>query len=492
MDQKSFDTITTFAASKGLIYGPEPEIYNGVAGFFTYGPLGKALKNNVENAIRDVFRKYDFWEVECPCVMPAIVWQASGHLGGFTDSVINCSKCKATFRVDKLIEEAFPDTGVNKEDYLTFIKDKDMKCPSCGSNFIFELKAHNLMMKTTLGLDIEAYNRPETATTTYLPFKRYLTFFRDKLPFGVFQIGKAFRNELSPRQNVLRCREFTQAEGQLFIFKDQKKEYERFERVADLKLPFVPHQNQMTDFKVEHVTLKDALKKGFMKSKAYAWSLAFTYELFRAMGIKEENLRLRQHKPDEKAFYADDAWDLEVKLQTIGWVECCGIHDRTDYDLTQHEKFSKIKLNARNIETNQTETPHVLEIAFGVDRPVFALIDNAYDFDKERDYVVMHFNPKIAPIKVAVFPLVNKLEEKAQEIYDTIPTTTTKIYDKSGAVGRRYARADEQGIPVCVTVDFQTLEDNTITLRNRDSKEQRRVNISDLNAEIQKMMDEMC
>jgi len=211
------EKISSLAKRRGFIY-PGSEIYGGLAGFYDYGPLGKLLKNNVEKAIRDTFQVNDFWEVECPTILPAKVWEASGHLGGFSDPLIVCSKCKAHFRVDKLIEELHPGEKVKTEGYLAFIDERGITCPSCQSPFIKEIKKHSLMLRTTVGLDYEAYNRPETATTTYLPFPRYFEFFRKKLPFGVFQIGKAYRNEISPRQFVLRMRECTQAEAQLFIF----------------------------------------------------------------------------------------------------------------------------------------------------------------------------------------------------------------------------------------------------------------------------------
>src|SRR3989338_7621909 len=225
-NDKFLADFNAFMQNKGFVYGPFPEIYNGVAGFYTYGPLGKLLKNNVENTIRKVFQKHDFWEVECPTVMPAPVWKASGHLGGFTDPMIQCSKCKAHFRVDHLIKEKEPDFEPAGKDLLALIKKYKIMCSSCGSALKDEIKRHSLMMQTTIGLDIEAYNRPETATTTYLPFLRYNEFFRKKYPFGVFQIGKAYRNEISPRMFICRMREFTQAEAQMFIFADQKKAQE--------------------------------------------------------------------------------------------------------------------------------------------------------------------------------------------------------------------------------------------------------------------------
>jgi len=466
----TIDELGKFAADKGFIYGPEPEIYGGVSGFFTYGPMGKLLKNNVENAIRKTFTKHDMWEVECPTVMPEIVWKVSGHLGGFTDSFIECKGCKARFRLDKLIEEYFPDIKM-PADQVGFLVEQNFKCPSCKKGeFDWEVKKHNLMMKTTIGVDMAAFNRPETATTTYLPFLRYVRFAREKLPFGVFQIGKAYRNELSPRQNVVRGREFTQAEGQIFLMGDQKKVYAPFEKVKKNKLPLFHHSSK----KVEELNLTEALKKKYLKSQAYAWTLHLTYELYLAMGVKPESIRFRQHSPDEKAFYADDAWDLEVKMQSLGWVEMAGIHDRTDYDLKQHEKFSKKKLRVGG------ETPHVLEIAFGSDRPCLALLDQAYTNDSKRGNIVLKMNPKLAPVKVGVFSLVKKLAKETEEVYDLLQGDLNTILDHAGTVGKRYARSDEMGIPYCVTFDFDSLEDKAVTIRDRDSAKQRRVPITEL------------
>jgi glycyl-tRNA synthetase len=473
----TIEDLGTFAADKGFIYGPEPEIYGGVAGFYTYGPLGKLLKNNIENAIRKTFIKHEFWEVECPTVMPSIVWKASGHLGGFTDKIISCTKCKANFRVDKLIEENFPDISL-PEDQIKFLKEKDFKCPSCSKELDFIPKDHDLMMKTKLGLNTEAYNRPETATTTYLPFNRYMKFSRDKLPFGVFQIGKAYRNELSPRQNVVRGREFTQAEGQMFITKEEKNNFAIYENYKKNKIPLMPH-----DKKVESISLQDALKKKYVKSQAYVWTLNLAFELYLNMGVKEENIRFRQHAPTEKAFYADDAWDLEVNMKSLGWVEMAGIHDRTDYDLKQHEKFSKKKLRVNGIH------PHILEIAFGSDRPCLCVIDQAYNDEKERGNIVLNFDPKIAPIKLGIFPLTNKLKDEAYKLYEELQEDFTAIYDKAGSVGRRYARSDESGIPYCLTYDFDSKEDKAVTIRDRDSTKQIRVKISKLKEVISDLIN---
>ena len=476
------EQLISFMQQKGFIWGPEPEIYGGLAGFYTYAPLGKRLKNNVENRIRKVFQKNDIWEVECPTVMQKEVWKASGHLDSFTDPLIECSKCKGSFRADKLIEEKHDVVAdaFSEKKLLEFIEEHKIKCPTCGSPFKKEIKKHNLMMKTTIGTDIEAYNRPETATTTYLPFIRYVDYFRKKLPFGVFQIGKAYRNEISPRQHVLRMREFTQAEGQIFLFPDQKKEWQKYEKIKGRTLPLWPYQIQEKGKEPKDTKIGDALSKGYFKNKAYAWAVNLAYTLFTEMGIPKDNIRLRQHTLDERAFYADDAWDLEIKTNSFGWVECCGIHDRTDYDLKQHAKASGKIMEALD-ENNKKIVPNIIEIAFGTDRPVFALLDINYKKEKER--TILKLPKDMAPINAAVFPLVKKegLDIKAKDIAENlIEKGLTVIYDGSGSIGRRYARMDEKGTPICITVDFDTLNDNAVTFRDRDSLKQVRIKIEDI------------
>jgi len=474
----TIEELGRFAADKGFIYGPEPEIYNGIAGFYTYGPLGKKLKNNIENAIRKTFTKHEIWEVECPTVMPEIVWKASGHLESFSDRIILCSKCKANFRIDKLIEEQYNKKVPVKEE-LNFLKKQKAKCPNCQGEFIWETKKHELMMKTKIGLGTIAYNRPETATTTYLPVIRYIKFFRNKTPFGVFQIGKAYRNELSPRQNVLRGREFTQAEAQIFLLEEEKNNFELFERVKKKKLPLLKEGAN----KIEEISLEEALKKKYLKTKAYAWTLALAYETYLNMGIEKEQIRLRQHEQDERAFYALDAWDLEVNMKSLGWIEMCGIHDRADYDLKQHEQFSKKNLKCEG------KYLHILEIAFGTDRPCLALLDNAHHDDKERGNIVLKLKASIAPIQLGIFPLVNKLEKEAYELYENTLEEFSTIFDKSGSIGRRYARADELGIPFCITIDFDTLKDKAVTIRDRNTTKQERVKIKDLPKRLKELLE---
>ena len=482
--QKLMQDLMEFLQNKGFIWGPSPEIYGGLAGFYTYAPLGKLLKNNVEDFIRKKFQSEDFWEVETPIIQPEIVWKASGHLSSFTDPMIKCSKCGSFFRADSLIEENFPDLNFKQEDILKIIKDNNIKCPSCGSNFIMQIKNHSLMMPLTVGIDRKAFPRGETATTTYLPFKRYVDFFRSKIPFGVFQIGKAFRNEISPRQLMMRLREFTQAEAQLFIFKKDKDKFEKYDNFKNVKVNAITKDAQKGDTLVsKKYTIEDLYKNKHLKNKAYAYCVALAYNMFLDLGFPVDRIRLRQHTDDEKAFYAEDAWDIEFKLQSFGWYEIVGIHDRTDYDLKQHSKFAKQNFEILNESTGKKEIPHILEIAFGVDRPIFALLDMFYESKNISEGKNVFAIPvKIAPVKVAVFPLMKKpvLIAKAKEVYNLLKDCYNIRYDEAGSIGKRYLREGESGTPFCITIDYDTLEDETVTVRDRDTEKQVRVKIADL------------
>jgi len=377
------------------------------------------------------------------------------------------------------------------EALLKVVADNNIKCTSCKGALVEEVIKHDLMMKTTVGVDHEAYNRPETATATYLPFPRYMDFFRDKLPFGVFQIGKAFRNEISPRQHIMRCREFTQAEGQIFLFPEQKNDFPAYQDVKEVELPIWTEKMQKEKSNPEMMACSVMLDRKVVKSQAYVSMLHLAFDLFINMGIPVERIRMRQHHEDEKAFYADDAWDLEVKLDSFGWYEMCGIHDRTSYDLEQHSKFSGKELKARNAE-NEKVTPHVLEIAFGTDRPTFALLDIFYDKKEENEGKTIFRLPiHLAPVSVAVLPLMKKepLMDLGKKIYsELLAEGLVAVMDVSGSIGKRYLRNSEIGTPFCVTVDFDSLEGQDVTIRDRDTEEQKRIPIMTLKDTLQKLL----
>jgi glycyl-tRNA synthetase len=479
------DIITSLAKKRGFFWGPSPEIYGGASGFYDLGPLGKLLKNRLENQIRSAFVHANFWEVECPTVSPAEVWKASGHLDGFIDPVTQCTKCGQVYRADNLIEEKAPDTniaGQSVEQLSETISKIGIVCPSCKGT-LGPVETYNLMMRTRLGLDQDAYLRPETATTTYLLFKRFLTFFRDKLPMSVFQIGKAYRNEISPRQGMLRLREFTQTEGQIFLLEKDELEWPPFEDIKNEKLPLVTYQAQGKG-KLNSVMTKmsEAIKEGYFQKPAYAWCVYLGYDIFRKMGFSENKMRLRQHLPTERAHYAADAWDIEIHTESFGWVECCGVHDRGNYDLSRHQEFSKQSLHVK--VDKKPVVPEVLEIAFGIERPLFCLIDNSYRPEsKERDTEWLQFPPEVSPIQVAVFPLMGKEEllGPATEIFNEIRDAGfVAQFDIGGSIGKRYRRQDEVGTPYCITIDYTTIEDGTATIRDRDSMAQVRIHRDDL------------
>ena len=489
------DIITGLAKKRGFFWGPSPEIYGGSAGFYDLGPLGKLLKNRLENAIRTSFVKANFWEVECPTVSPEAVWKASGHLDGFIDPVTKCTKCDQIYRADNLIEEQAPGTqiaGKSVDELTSIIKELGIVCAACKSP-LGPVDSYNLMMKTRLGLDQDAYLRPETATTTYLLFRRFLTFFRDKLPMAVFQIGKAYRNEISPRQGMLRLREFTQTEGQIFILEEDAQNWPQFEDIKDEELPLLTVQLQEKGGnEPETMKISDALKKGHFQKQAYAWCVFHAYSIFRKMGFAENKMRLRQHLQTERAHYAQDAWDIEIHTDSFGWVECCGVHDRGNYDLTRHQEFSKEKLHVK--VNQQPVVPTVLEIAFGIERPLFCLIDNAFQPEsEERDTDWLRFPPAVAPIQVAVFPLMGKpeLQEPAQLIFNEIMDAGfISQYDVGGSIGKRYRRQDEVGTPFCVTIDYTTIEDGTVTVRDRNSMQQVRISKDELVTILRKLIKE--
>ena len=469
------DKVLDIAKRRGFIWGPSPNIYHGgVSGFYDWGPLGKLLKNKVESIIRKTFSFYNFWEVECPTIMPRIVWEASGHYENFTDPIIKCLKCNAIYRADNLIKELFPKektAGLNEKELTKIIEKKKIKCPKCES-ILSDVQSYNLMMKTSVG-NQEAFLRPETATTTYLLYPEYYRFFRTKLPFGVFQIGKAYRNEISPRQHVLRTREFTQAEAQLFILPEQENNFENFKEVENEELPLMPFNKPQ-----KSMSLKQAISNKIIKKQAYGFCLYIAYQIAKQL-FEEKQIRLRQHNPKEMSHYADDAWDLEIKTERFGWFEICGIHDRTDYDLKRHAEFARIKLE---------KPANILEIAFGLERPTYCLLENAFREDKIRSW--LHFPLNLAPIDIAIFPLVkkDKLPEKAKQVFAQVEKEFIAIYDE-GFIGKLYRRMDEIGTSLCCTIDHQTLKDNTVTLREISTMQQIRVKIEDLNDIIKKILN---
>ncbi|MGQ4833397.1 MAG: glycine--tRNA ligase [Candidatus Asgardarchaeia archaeon] len=477
-----YEKVMMLSRRRGFIWGPSPEIYGGLSGFYDLGPLGKLLKNNVENLLRRWLTLNNFWEVEANTVSPIDVWIASGHVEGFVDPIVKCKKCGAVYRADKLIEEIKPKirtAGLSFDKLSEIIKKENIRCPKCKGE-LSDIMEYNLMMKTTVGLEKECVLRPETATTTYVLFQRLYNYFREKMPISVFQIGKAYRNEISPRQGVLRLREFTQAEAQTFILPSQKEHFKKFDEIKDEIIPALPYRYQLDGIEdVKKFRIKDLINEEHIENEAFAWHLWAGYKFYEMIGIPKEKIRLRQQLPDERAHYARDAWDIEVLTQRFGWIEVCGVHDRGNYDLRRHQEYSKERLSVRT-ENGERVIPHVLEIAYGIERTLYALLEFSYREDSKRVWLDL---PKfLAPIKLAVFPLMKKdnLPNKAKEVYMKLRNVFIAIYDEDGSIGKRYRRMDEVGTPFEVTIDYQTLEDDTVTVRDRNTMEQKRVKIDKL------------
>ena len=484
--EDKIETFNSLLRRRGFIWGPSPEIYGGLAGFYSYGPAGKALKNNILSIYRRELRAYGFNEVECPEILPKIVWEASGHLERFIDPVFRCKKCETMVRADRFLQELLPNEsidGLSFDEMDKLQQQHRFKCPKCDIPFE-KIEEYNLMLKTSVGNGVTAYLRPETATTTYLLFNRLNQDARRQYPIKVFQYGKAFRNEISPRQLVLRMRAFDQFEIQLFIGKEQELNFDEFDEISRNKLPLLDWKSQENQIVVPNkISLKEAVNKGILKKPAFAYCVFLGYHLTSKLGFPEETIRLRQHSPQEMAHYADDAWDLEINTKQFGWVEICGIHDRTDYDLKRHGEFSNQTFEIpMGTDLNLKEVPQILEIAFGPDRIIYTLLETTFNVVDER--IVLNLPPQLAPNLVAVFPLVKnkenilKLAKKVHKLL--LEHRITSFFDSAGSIGKRYRRQDELGTPYCITIDYDSLDDNTVTIRYRDTMEQKRVLISEI------------
>ena len=453
--KKSMDTIVALAKGRGFVY-PGSEIYGGLANSWDYGPLGVELKNNIKRAWLKKFVQ------ECPynvgldsaILMNPETWVASGHLGGFSDPLMDCKSCKTRHRADKLIEDYVAENGLDDnpaamsdEEMMQYIKDKGIACPNCGSHDFTDIRKFNLMFKTFQGVTEDStstlYLRPETAQGIFVNFKNIARTTRKKIPFGVAQIGKSFRNEITPGNFIFRIREFEQMELEFFCKPGTDLEWFEYWRAYCRK-----------------------------------WLLD--------LGINEEHLRLRDHDKDELCFYSKATTDFEF-LFPFGWGELWGVADRTDYDLTQHSEHSGQPMDYFDLETNEKYIPYVIEPSLGADRVLLAFLCDAYDeeTDEKGDVrTVMHFHPALAPFKAAVLPLSKKLSEKATEIYSELSKDFMIDFDDAGSIGKRYRRQDEIGTPICITYDFDSVEDNCVTVRDRDTMEQKRISVSELKAYI--------
>jgi glycyl-tRNA synthetase len=427
--------------------------------------------------------------------MPSIVWEASGHLERFIDPVMRCNKCNTLYRADKFLQDNLPDQmidGLSFKEMENLITKSNFTCPKCDTPFE-KIEEYNLMLKTSVGNNTNAYLRPETATTTYLLFNLLDQDARRQYPIKVFQFGKAYRNEISPRQGVLRMRAFDQFELQMFISKEMEMEFGDYDEIKSEKLPLLDWQLQEKSInKPTLITLDNAIKDRVLKKPAYAYCLYVGFHLTRILGIPEQLIRFRQHSINERAHYADDAWDIEIKTRQFGWVEICGIHDRTDYDLKKHAEYSKHSFEvSMGSDPKIKEVPQVLEIAFGIDRIIYTLLESTFNIDSGR--IILKIDSQLAPNTVAVFPLVKnkeRIRNLALKIHRNLLEHRIKsFYDAAGSIGKRYRRQDELGTKWCITIDYESLDNSTVTLRERDSMEQIRVKISNLAKLIKKKQE---
>ena len=457
---ESMEKMVSLCKNRGYIY-PGSEIYGGLANTWDYGPLGVELKNNVKNAWRKKFIQESEYNVglDAAILMNPQTWVASGHVGGFSDPLIDCKECKTRHRADKLIEEWMHDNncdgiadGWSDEKMISYMKENHICCPNCGKENFTDIRKFNLMFKTFQGVTedskAEIYLRPETAQGIFVNFKNVMRTTRRKLPMGIAQIGKAFRNEITPGNFTFRTREFEQMELEFFCKPGTDLEWQ-------------------------------AYWKEFCKN----WLLN--------LGIKEENIRLRDHSPEELSHYSNGTTDIEFKFP-FGWGELWGIADRTDYDLKSHMEVSKEDFRYLDEQTGEKYVPYCIEPSLGADRATLAFLCNSYEEQELEDgdkRTVLHLHPAIAPFKVAVLPLSKKLSEKSKEVYKKLSKTFMCDYDETGSIGKRYRREDEIGTPYCVTVDFDTLEDDTVTIRDRDTMEQIRIKIDEIEQWVSKKIE---
>jgi glycyl-tRNA synthetase len=482
--QPMLDKIQDVSFRRGIAY-PTGEIYGGLSGAFDYGPLGTLMRLKLINFWREYFVKDEnHFEVEGSLIIPEKVFEASGHLAKFNDPLVQCKSCKSMFRADKIIEDKLDQNadGLSPEELDKIINKNKLKCPSCDGEFM-NAREFNLMLKTEVGSvkGNVAYLRPETAQNIFTSFKRISHAMRAKLPFGVAQVGKVYRNEISPRQFIIRVREFKQMELEVFFAEDQLDDPPRFEELADEKLPLLTREQQAKG--IEEPTLisaADAVKKKILPNAAMAYYLVKEKILFEEVGVDPELIRFRHMLPKETPHYSGGNFDLEVKL-SIGWTEIVGNAYRQQHDLTSHEKFSKTKLNIQH--TSGNVIPHVVEPSIGVGRTLYCILESCYRETDDRDWTWFQFPSTISPYDVQVCPLMKKdgLNEKALEIFEELKTEGFEtLFDNTGKIGKRYARSDEIGTPYCVTIDYDTLKDETMTIRDRDTMEQVRVHQEDL------------
>jgi len=494
--QISIDEMAVFCRRKGFVY-PGSEIYGSLSGIFDYGPLGVELKNNIKKEWWKAFvqQREDIVGMDGAIISHQKVWEASGHLSGFSDVILECKKCKEKVRGDVFIEDQLKISteGLKVKEINAIVKKNKLKCLKCGNEFK-EASDFNLMFPVHLGANKDsssvAYLRGETAQLIFANFKKIVENSRLKLPFGIAQIGKAFRNEISPKNFLFRCREFEQMEIEYFV-KPEDNKCPYIKEVLNHKLKILSSEMQEKNQEEKEMAIKQALQKKIIKNEWHAYWLAHCNKWFISLGANPDNFRIRQHKKNELAHYSSDCWDLEYKFP-FGFKELQGIANRSDYDLQQHIKHSGQDLSLFDEETKEKIIPHVVaEPSLGVDRAFLVFMFDAYDYDKKRDNIVLKLHPKLAPVKAAVFPLLkNKkpLVKKAREVYSLLKEEFACVYDEVGSIGRRYARQDEAGTFLGITIDFDSLKKNDCTIRSRDTQKQIRVKIKSLKDVIEQLI----
>lgn len=446
MDNK-FDKVVTHLQTTGYVFQGS-QIYGGLSNTWDYGPLGSELKNNLQQLWWKKFVSESPTNVgiDAAILMNPKVWEATGHVTTFNDPLIDCKECRGRFRADDLVKEQYPDVDVNGMDLNAlseFIKTHQLKCPQCGKSNFTDVRQFNMMFKTHIGVTDDSksvvYLRPETAQGVFVNFKNVQRATRRKLPLGIANVGKSFRNEITPGNFIFRTREFTQMELEFFCKPGTDLEW--FKYWKDYSISFVE-----------------------------------------SLGVKAENLRFRDHEPEELAFYSKATTDIEYKFP-FGWGEIWGIADRTDYDLKRHQDYSGESLDYLDPETNEKYVPYCIEPSLGLDRLFLMIVTDSYDeevLENGEIRKIMHLKPFLAPYKAAILPLSKQLNEKAKEVFDSLIPYINVNFDTTGSIGKRYRRNDEIGTPYCVTIDFDTLNDGCVTVRERDSMKQERIKIEDL------------
>ncbi len=480
----SIEDMATFCKRKGFVY-PSAEMYGGLAGFWDFGPLGVELKNNIKREWwkRFVHNRTDVFGIESSIITNRKVWEASGHAANFADLMLTSKKSKIKYRADQFLAEKLniATDGITAQEINRLVKEHKLTADN-GEEFE-EVKPFNLMFETTVGPVQNSQNitflRPETAQGMFINFHLVAENARAKLPFGIAQMGKAFRNEISPRDFLFRSREFDLMEIEFFVHPDKINSCPFFSSIKELKIQFISAAAQEEKKQHTEIPLSVLVSKEHTTEWHTYW-LGLFYQWFIDLGIKKENLRIREHMKEELAHYAGACFDIEYKFP-FGWKEIHGDADRTQFDLTKHSEASGKQLMLFDEETKQKIVPYVAaEPAQGVDRLFLALLFDAYVYDKERENIVLHLSTPLVPVQIGVFPLVNKLKEKAQVLCLDLQKHFICQYDKAGSIGRRYARADEIGIPYCITVDFETETEHSVTVRDRTTTKQIRVPLGQL------------